>query len=181
MATRHDGGSPSRKTTTVPGRPRSQNLEETRQGGECGSAFGLRPPDDQQPPCRLTLFVVPHHPPTYAQIHTPRQPIDGAPGRAQVPLHRLQSLFSSSFRGYPAAAPSYRGVSSGGLRGPRRGVSQRQLSRTHRIGSATVERWYQSFVRQRVSELSGRTCPRCWVSMNTFSAVRRAMPPRWSI
>ena len=39
------------------------------------------------------------------------------------------------------------------------GVSQRQLSRTHRIGSATVERWYQSFIRQRVSELSGRTCP----------------------
>src|SRR5690625_553222 len=39
------------------------------------------------------------------------------------------------------------------------GVSQRKLSRTHRIGSATVERWYQSFVKQRVSELSGRTCP----------------------
>ena len=39
------------------------------------------------------------------------------------------------------------------------GVSQRKLSRTHRIGSATVERWYQSFVKQRVSELSGRPCP----------------------
>jgi transposase len=39
------------------------------------------------------------------------------------------------------------------------GVSQRRLTATHRIGSATVERWYQSFVRQRVSELSGRTCP----------------------
>jgi transposase len=39
------------------------------------------------------------------------------------------------------------------------GVSQRKLSLTHRIGSATVERWYQSFVRQRVSELSGRSCP----------------------
>jgi len=39
------------------------------------------------------------------------------------------------------------------------GVSQRKLSRTHRIGSATVERWYQSFVKQRVSELSGRSCP----------------------
>lgn len=39
------------------------------------------------------------------------------------------------------------------------GVSQRKLSATHRIGSATVERWYQSFVKQRVSELSGRTCP----------------------
>ncbi|TAM87829.1 MAG: hypothetical protein EPN41_06925 [Candidimonas sp.] len=40
------------------------------------------------------------------------------------------------------------------------GVSQHKLTTTHRIGSATVERWYQSFVTQRVSELSGRTCPR---------------------
>ncbi len=39
------------------------------------------------------------------------------------------------------------------------GVSQRKLTSTHRIGTATVERWYQSFVRQRVSELSGRSCP----------------------
>jgi len=39
------------------------------------------------------------------------------------------------------------------------GVSQRKLTLTHRIGSATVERWYQSFVAQRVSELSGRACP----------------------
>lgn len=39
------------------------------------------------------------------------------------------------------------------------GVSQRKLTVTHKIGSATVERWYQSFVAQRVSELSGRSCP----------------------
>src|SRR5690625_4943908 len=39
------------------------------------------------------------------------------------------------------------------------GVSQRKLTHTHQIGSATVERWYQSFVKQRVSELSGRDCP----------------------
>ena len=39
------------------------------------------------------------------------------------------------------------------------GVSQRKLTLTHRIGSATVERWYQSYVKQRVSELSGRACP----------------------
>lgn len=39
------------------------------------------------------------------------------------------------------------------------GVSQRKLTSTHRIGSATIERWYQAFVRQRVSELSGRSCP----------------------
>ena len=39
------------------------------------------------------------------------------------------------------------------------GVSQRKLTRTHQIASATVERWYQSFVKQRVTELSGRSCP----------------------
>lgn len=39
------------------------------------------------------------------------------------------------------------------------GVSQRKLTATHRIGSATVERWYQSYVKQRVSELSSRSCP----------------------
>ena len=30
---------------------------------------------------------------------------------------------------------------------------------THRIGTATVERWYQSFIKQRVLEMSGRSCP----------------------
>jgi len=39
------------------------------------------------------------------------------------------------------------------------GVSQRKLTVTHRVGSATVERWYQSLIKQRVSELSSRTCP----------------------
>ncbi|GAB3324598.1 hypothetical protein GCM10027565_08950 [Bordetella tumulicola] len=39
------------------------------------------------------------------------------------------------------------------------GVSQRKLTVTHSIGSATVERWYQSFVKRRVSELSSRACP----------------------
>jgi transposase len=39
------------------------------------------------------------------------------------------------------------------------GVSQRKLSVTHQIGSATVERWYQYHVKKRVSELSGRSCP----------------------
>ncbi len=39
------------------------------------------------------------------------------------------------------------------------GVTQRKLTRTHRIGSATVERWYQSFVQRRVAELSARSCP----------------------
>ena len=40
------------------------------------------------------------------------------------------------------------------------GVTQRKLSMTHRISSATVERWYQHHLKQRLSELSGRTCPR---------------------
>lgn len=39
------------------------------------------------------------------------------------------------------------------------GVSRRKLPATHQVGSATVERWYQSFIRQRVLELSGRPCP----------------------
>ena len=39
------------------------------------------------------------------------------------------------------------------------GVSQRKLTQTHHIGAATVERWYQAQITQRVSELSGRSCP----------------------
>lgn len=39
------------------------------------------------------------------------------------------------------------------------GLTQKHLSRTHRIGTATVERWYQSFVAYRVKELEGRCCP----------------------
>lgn len=38
------------------------------------------------------------------------------------------------------------------------GVTQRKLSRTHNISAATVERWYQYHLRQRRSELAGRTC-----------------------
>lgn len=40
------------------------------------------------------------------------------------------------------------------------GVSQRLLSKTHGIGEATVERWYQDFVAYRVKELSNRYSPR---------------------
>lgn len=39
------------------------------------------------------------------------------------------------------------------------GVSQKQISRTHDIGCATVERWYQYFIKQRVSELYRASCP----------------------
>ncbi len=39
------------------------------------------------------------------------------------------------------------------------GVSQRKLMRMYQIGSVTVERWCQSLVKQRVSALSGRSCP----------------------
>jgi len=39
------------------------------------------------------------------------------------------------------------------------GVTQSKLALTHNVSSATIERWYQSFIRQRVSELSGRLCP----------------------
>lgn len=39
------------------------------------------------------------------------------------------------------------------------GVSQSKLALTHRIGSATIERWYQHLIKRRVSELSGRSEP----------------------
>jgi transposase-like protein len=32
------------------------------------------------------------------------------------------------------------------------GVSQSKLALTHRIGSATIERWYQHLIKRRVSE-----------------------------
>jgi len=40
------------------------------------------------------------------------------------------------------------------------GVTQRKLSQTHHISPATVERWYQSYISQRCSELAGRPCPK---------------------
>jgi len=40
------------------------------------------------------------------------------------------------------------------------GVTQRKLSLTHRISAATVERWYQYYIRRRQSELSRSDCPR---------------------
>ena len=40
------------------------------------------------------------------------------------------------------------------------GISQSKLALTHRIGSATIERWYQHLIKRRVSELSGRACAR---------------------
>ena len=40
------------------------------------------------------------------------------------------------------------------------GITQRQLSRSHNIASATVERWYQAQLSQRKSEMSNRPCPR---------------------
>lgn len=39
------------------------------------------------------------------------------------------------------------------------GITQKHLSTTHRIATATVERWYQDHVAYRVKELSGRQCP----------------------
>ena len=39
------------------------------------------------------------------------------------------------------------------------GVTQRKITLTHGISAATVERWYQSHCRQRVSEMSNRPCP----------------------
>jgi transposase len=39
-------------------------------------------------------------------------------------------------------------------------VSQRKLSQTHDSSPATVERWYQGVLAQRLSEMSNRQCPR---------------------
>ncbi|MCB9073040.1 MAG: ISL3 family transposase [Bdellovibrionaceae bacterium] len=39
------------------------------------------------------------------------------------------------------------------------GVSQKYLSETHDISHATVERWYKEFIKDRISELSGRKVP----------------------
>jgi transposase len=40
------------------------------------------------------------------------------------------------------------------------GISQSLLEKTHDIGHATVERWYQDFVGRRVQELKGRHSPK---------------------
>jgi transposase len=39
------------------------------------------------------------------------------------------------------------------------GLTQKHLSITHRISTATVERWYHDFVAYRVKELDRRACP----------------------
>ncbi|MCM2279484.1 MAG: ISL3 family transposase, partial [Oligoflexia bacterium] len=39
------------------------------------------------------------------------------------------------------------------------GLTQKNISITHHIGTATVERWYHDFVAYRVKELEGRLCP----------------------
>lgn len=39
------------------------------------------------------------------------------------------------------------------------GLTQTSLKGSHRIATATVERWYQEYVGYRVAELSGRECP----------------------
>jgi transposase len=39
------------------------------------------------------------------------------------------------------------------------GMTQQHVSITHKIATATVERWYQDFVAYRVKELQGRKCP----------------------
>ena len=40
------------------------------------------------------------------------------------------------------------------------GVSQRKLSQTHDSSPATVERWFQGFLKQKRAEMSNRPCPR---------------------
>ena len=42
----------------------------------------------------------------------------------------------------------------------RDGISQRTLAERKKLGSATVERWFQDFLRLKVSELRAAVCPR---------------------
>src|SRR5690606_28748029 len=52
-------------------------------------------------------------------------------------------------------------------------VSQKRLTTAHRIGSATNVRWYQSYVRRHVTELSGRSCPQAQeIDTNFFTRER---------
>src|SRR5579884_4116283 len=39
------------------------------------------------------------------------------------------------------------------------GINRSRLGRREGIGSATVERWFQDFIRREVAERSGRSCP----------------------
>jgi len=39
------------------------------------------------------------------------------------------------------------------------GVTQRKLSRTHKVSPATVERWYHHYISQRKSQMAKRPCP----------------------
>lgn len=40
------------------------------------------------------------------------------------------------------------------------GITQNNISRTHLISTATVERWYQDYIFKRIQELKSRPCPR---------------------
>src|SRR5690606_13952139 len=76
---------------------------------------------------------------------------------------------------FPGIRPRYRATESYRLEvfeAHEGGVSQKRLTKTHRIGSATVERWYQPYVRRRVSELSGRSCPQL-LGMDAHFFTRR--------
>lgn len=39
------------------------------------------------------------------------------------------------------------------------GVTQRKISRTHRVSASTVERWYQAHIGQKYKEIISRPCP----------------------
>ena len=73
---------------------------------------------------------------------------------------RCQRYFRHRF---PGVRPRYRSTEAFRLEvfeAHDGGVTQRKLSRTHDIGPATVERWYQSQCRLRRSEMANRPCPK---------------------
>ena len=79
-----------------------------------------------------------------------------------VPKYHCQSCNRYFRHRFPGIRPRVRSTESYRLEvfeAHNGGVSQSQLSQTHQIGSATVERWYQHFIKRRVSEMSSRPCP----------------------
>lgn len=111
----------------------------------------------------------------YAQAHSSGQSVGGAaPARAQVPLHTVQSLFPASVCGDSPQLRATEVFRPEVVEPHDGGVNQSKLNRTHCIGIATVERWYQSFIRRRGSELSGRSCPQVLgIDEHFFTRKRR--------
>lgn len=80
----------------------------------------------------------------------------------KVPKLHCQSCFRYFMAPVPGVLPKKRATEQFRLEVfhlHQGGMTQKHLSITHRIATATVERWYQDYVLYRVKELEGRRCP----------------------